>query len=111
MILIDDVKLEPAALFDAMVQEFPDVVNFDWDTAWEAANEPVLPWQWEWRTPLRGLVQQLTNRSDVTAWTVEAGRELAAALEETGLLPIVAAEGGTAPSTVSAEGEEGPSTL
>lgn len=130
MMLIDDTELEPASIFEAMIQEFPGVVDFDWDTEWSKANEPVKPWEWEWRTPLRGLLSQLTQRSDVTAWTQEAGGQLAMLLrepatvqksllglyqEETGLLPIVDVTDDSVRSDdsvpVSAEGDEGPSTL
>lgn len=130
MMLVDDTELEPALFFDAMVQEFPGVIDFDWDAQWRKATEPVKPWEWEWRSPVRGLIAQLTNRSDVTAWTQEAGSQLAALLnepatlqrslpglygQETELLPAVAAtdasSDGEVSDTVSAEGDEGPSTL
>lgn len=126
MILIDDTEPETAILFEAMIEEFPGVIDFDWDTEWSKASEPVKPWEWEWRSPLRGLISQLSKRSDVTAWTQEAGSQLAELLkqratvqksllglyeQETELLPTVAATDVTASVTVSAEGDEGPSPL
>lgn len=126
MNLVDDTPLEEAVLFAEVAARFPKLFTFDWEEAWNVASEPVEPWDWEWRTPLRGLVAQLTNRSDVTAWTQEAGSELARLLrepatlhqsllgfreEETGLLPAVAATDVQASVTVSAEGDEGSSRL
>lgn len=119
MILIDDVPLVEAAIFNELAADYKDMFDFDWDTAWETASEPIEPWQWEWRSPLRALQQQLIGSSDVTGWTVEAGQQLAAVLRDTttmppSLLELRAAETGLLPTVtgdpdagaVSAEGDE-----
>lgn len=119
MILTDDEVTAEPLIFLALAAEMPEVFEFDWDTAWETASEPVEPWQWEWRSPLRALQQQLIGSSDVTGWTAEAGQQLAAVLREpptmhlslldlrvaeTGLLPAVT--GDPDADTVSAAGDE-----
>lgn len=121
MNLIDDAELLGASIFDALSGEAPydEMWAFDWDAEFEAAAELPEPWQWEWKTPLRALQQQLIGTPDVTGWTAGAGAALAELLSappelhptllgfreaETGLLPAVDA----ATETVSAEGAERP---
>jgi hypothetical protein len=82
MILVDDAPLAEALIFDALAGDYEEMFAFDWDAEFEAASEPIEPWQWEWRSPLRALQQQLIGSSDVTGWTAEAGRQLAAVLRE-----------------------------
>lgn len=82
MILIDDEVTAEPLIFLCLAAEMPEVFGFDWDSAWETASVPVEPWQWEWRSPLRALQQQLIGSSDVTGWTAEAGQQLAAVLRE-----------------------------
>lgn len=112
MNLIDgEVTAEPL-IFEALAAEFPDLFQFDWDTAWGVASEPVEPWQWEWRSPLRALQQQLIGSSDVTGWTAEAGQQLAVVLREPttmhrSLLDLRAAETGLLP-TVTGDPDAGP---
>lgn len=121
MKLIDDDAMVEPLIFSALAAEFGDTLAFDWDTVWTAASEPVEPWQWKWRTPLRALQQQLIGTSDVTGWTEAAGQQLAAVLREPttmhrSLLDLRAAETGVgllpavtgAPDTVTvrAAGDE-----
>lgn len=119
MILVDDAPLAEALIFDALARDYEDMFAFDWDAEFAAASEPIEPWQWEWRSPLRALQQQLIGSSDVTGWTAEAGQQLAAVLREpvtmhSSLLELRAAETGLLPTvssapdadTVSAAGDE-----
>lgn len=122
--LVDEVVQAPAVIFDEMMAELAlpdedayrtwgDVFAFDWQTHWAEASAPVEPWVWEWRTPLRGLLSQLSGRSDVTTWTLEAAKELDSLLKDsstdTGSLLGLEFETeqppAVAPPAVSAEGD------
>lgn len=92
MNLVDDGPLATPLIFDQLLDEdYPGepgypwrsaIYAFDWDAAWEIANQPIPPWQWEWRSPLRALQVQLIGHPDVTSWTQGAGTALAAMLRE-----------------------------
>lgn len=99
MNLTDDTPEAEPLFFLALAAEYGDMFAFDWDAAWAVASEPVEPWQWEWRSPLRALQQQLIGTSDVTGWTQEAATQLATVLREPttmhrSLLDLRAAETG-----------------
>lgn len=114
MILVDDAPLAAPLIFNEMLAEFGEgVFDFDWDTETEMPD----PWLLGGEDPLRAQIRILSGRPDVTAWTMGAGRQLAARLsvEETELLPTVSATDDSDATedsvTVCAEGDEGPSTL
>lgn len=121
MILIDEPVTVGLLIFDELADDYKEMFAFDWDTVFAEACEPIEPWQWEWRSPLRALQQQLIGSSDVTGWTAGAASELATVLREpttmhlsllgfreaetgVGLLPAVS--GDPDADTVSAAGEE-----
>ena len=122
--LVDDAEPLPAVIFDELVAE-RGISSLSAVEVDELLQMPQ-PWLLHGETALRAQVRLLSGRADVTAWTVEAGRKLAAALEAPPGLhrtllglgggadeqpPTVAAEGVAAPSTVSAGGDEGPPNL
>lgn len=91
MNLNDEEELVEAAIFNQLLLEpGPEeghtwnttIYGFDWAAAWAEANEPIEPWHWPWKTPLRELTEQLIGRPDVTSWTQESASKLAAILNE-----------------------------
>jgi hypothetical protein len=124
VILVDEPVVVAPVIFDAMMAElvsvredrcWDDVFGFDWDA--ECSEWPA-PWEWEWRTPLRGFMTVLSGRSDVTAWTLEAARELGSLLEDSSAEQrLLSALGedvmdqlpAAAPPAVSADGVQGSS--
>ena len=127
MILVDEECQVPAVIFDGMMAElvsadgdrcWGDVFGFDWDVQFAEAAQMPEPWQWEWRTPLRSMMASLSGRSDVTAWTLEAARELDSLLEDSSAEQrLLSALGedvmdqlpAAAPPAVSADGVQGSS--
>lgn len=113
MNLVDDAELVEPFIFHQLGTEEPfnDTMKFNWDAEFAAASELPEPWYWEWKTPLRAAIQQIVGRPDVTAWTAEAGRSLAAILKEpTGmhetLLGFREAETGLLPAATDADTSE-----
>ena len=124
MKLVDDEPLLAPLIFDRLITEWPELFIAE-EEILELVQLPE-PWLLHGETPLRAQMRLLSGRPDVTAWTVDAGRKLAAALEAPpklhrtllglgddvdGQPPTVATTGVAAPVAVSAEGDEGPPNL
>lgn len=108
--------LQPALIFDAMAEEYRELIDFDWDGQWEIANEPVDPWEWgdrSWKSQLRMQLESITGSPDVTGWTQEHATFLSSLLETGTDLPPTVTEvvavtsvSDDAPLQVSAESTE-----
>ena len=78
LLLVDDTPMQEAVLFAEVVELMPGVVDFDWLTATEMPQ----PWLLGGESAMRAQVRLLSGRSDVTAWTADAGRKLADVLKQ-----------------------------